>query len=347
MNIRDYKINFIDFLFSRPEYKRRVTKDLYLTRCPFCGDSKTSYHTGHLYIKVEPESDSKMVYYCQKCQEHGVVNKELIVLLGGTQNIIDGVTSINKLGKSVKNNSDDKQFKYFDLKLSDVVNPAYRRKIDYIENRLDVAIDNTLQSRLKIVTSFYDFFVMNNIKKAMFPNDLMNTLERDYVGFLSVGNSHILCRDITDKYKYPWLKYPIFPESKNNNVIFSYATSIDVFSSEPITVNLAEGVMDTIGIKEYFYKDQNTVDISVCGQNYYATIKYLVSIGLIGKNVSLNFYLDNDKSFNGRDTSLPKYVKDASESLFGNVSMYLNVKGKDYGVKKNEIILNKKIIQSI
>jgi hypothetical protein len=63
--------------------------------------------------------------------------------------------------------------------------------------------------------------------------------------------------------------------------------------------------------------------------------------------VSLNFYLDNDKSFNGRDTSLPKYVKDASESLFGNVSMYLNVKGKDYGVKKNEIILNKKIIQSI
>lgn len=347
MNIAQGKQLFIDFLYSRGVYKRRVTNDLYLTRCPYCGDSRTTLNTGHLYIRVDPDNDNRMVFYCQKCQEHGVVGNELIALLDGDDELLSAINVINRYGVASKRYDEGREFIYFDYQLSNIVGPAYRRKITYIENRLGINITTDKMEELKIVPSAYDFLIKNDIKGTSFNKRTMNLLERDYVGFLSTGNSHILFRDVTDSHEYPWLKYPITKESRRNLVTFSYSGGVDVSSMEPLVINLSEGVFDTIGIREHFHSgsQRKTRDMAVCSQNYYGVVKYLVSVGVFGANTELNLYFDNDKDFNnGKETKISNYMLKVCKSLFGRVNAYRNLIGKDYGVKKEKILLDKRTL---
>ena len=310
-----------------------------------CGDSRTTLNTGHLYILVQPDTDYKMVYYCQKCQEHGIVGAELVSMLDGDQDLLKSVSTINKDGKITKK-MHETTFTVHDVNIPDIVAPAYMKKIRYVENRLGINIDSSLMKDLKMIVSPYDFLVMNDIKTLQYKKNMMNRLERDYVGFLSAGNSHILFRDITDTYEFPWLKYPIFPESKLNHVFYTYSGMVDIFTKDTITVNLSEGVMDAVGIKQHFYKDATQdINIAVCGKNYYAVIKWLVSMGILGSNVTMNFYLDNDSQYgNGKDDSLPSIVLERATSLYGNVYQYKNLIGKDYGVCKEKIMVDRKKI---
>lgn len=347
LGIIEAKQEFIDFLYSRPVYIRAVSRDLYLTRCPFCGDSRTTARTGHLYILVKPDTNYKMVYYCQKCQEHGTVGQELVTMLDGNESVLNCVMGINKTAISASHTQQEVGFRSFDVSLPDIVAPAYVKKVRYVENRLGISIDKTLMRELKIIVSPYDFLVMNDIKETRYKKNMMNCLERDYVGFLSTGGSHILFRDITDTHEYSWLKYPIFYDSKYNHVFYSYSSGdIDVFDKDPITVNLSEGVMDAIGVKHHFYKDvSNDLNIAVCGRNYYSIIKWLVSIGVFGSQVKLNFYLDNDAQYsNGKELALPNALIQRVKALFGQVTTYKNLIGKDYGVAKDKIMLDKRVV---
>lgn len=345
MNVVEAKQQFISFLFGRPAYKRAVSHDLYLTRCPFCGDSRTTLNTGHLYILVQPDTNNKMVYYCQKCQEHGIVGSELVTLLNGDESVMSSVLDINKKG-TASSKSYGGEFKPFNAVIPDIVAPAYVKKIRYIENRLGITIDEQMIQDLRIIVSPYDFLVSNDIKKIQYKWNMMNCLERDYVGFLSTGGSHILFRDITGTYKLPWLKYPIFPESKYNHVLYTMSSVVDVFSRDTVTVNLSEGVMDAVGIKQHFYSTtEHDVNIAVCGRNYYATLKWLVSMGIFGSNVNVNFYLDNDQQYNnGKEMEIPAILVDRVKALFGEVYTYKNLIGKDFGVTKDKIMRDRRIL---
>lgn len=347
MTITEAKDVFVRFLFSRPVFTRTVeeARGLYVTRCPFCGDSSTTQRTGHLYILVQPDTDFKMVYYCQKCQAHGTVGRRLISKLDGDSSILNCVDSINKEAVN-EIMSRGEEFTTFDVKVPENINPAYYKKIAYVERRLGIDIDDSMRWDMRLIASTYDFFILNNIKKANYKTYMMNLIERDYVGFLSAGGSHILFRDITESHEFPWLKYPIFRESLYNHVFYTYSSEIDIFTEDPITVNLSEGVMDTLGVKYHFNKDsKNDVNIAACGRNYYTIIKWLVSKGIYGKNVDVNFYLDNDKEYNnGKELPLQKDVIEVTKSLFGNVRKYKNLIGKDYGVPKEKIMLDRKMV---
>ena len=345
MDIVDSKQQFINFLYSRPVYIRAVNHDLYLTRCPFCGDSRSTAHTGHLYILIKPDTNYRMVYYCQKCQEHGTVGHELITMLDGDDDVLNCITNINKTAVSAPNVK-DVGFHSFESVLPDTVGPNYVRKIRYIENRLGISIDDQLRKDLKIIVSPYDFLVANDIKDIRYKKNMMNCLERDYVGFLSTGGSHILFRDVTGTHEFSWLKYPIYPESKYNHVFYSYSGDIDIFTKETTTINLSEGVMDAIGIKQHFYKENcNDVNIAVCGRNYYAIIKWLVSKGIYGSRVDINFYLDNDAQYNnGKELRLPDVLIDRTKALFGRVAVHKNLIGKDYGVTRDKIMIDRKLM---
>ena len=172
-------------------------------------------------------------------------------------------------------------------------------------------------------------------------------LEKDYVGFLSFGNSHILFRDITNTHKYPWIKYPIDEMSRKNRVFYGVASLVDVFTRDPITINLSEGVMDAIGIKYHFhYEGNNVFNLAVCGQNYNSIILHLISIGVFGSNVTLNIFSDNDKEFNdnkviGSSEKMHRKYLQKYKGLFDTINLYYNIIGKDYGVKKESIELEK------
>ena len=77
---------------------------------------------------------------------------------------------------------------------------------DATAKNVTVDFDDKDISKMKVITSLYDFLITNNIKSSPFRKEVRTRLEKDYIGFLSSGNSHILFREITETHEYKWIK---------------------------------------------------------------------------------------------------------------------------------------------
>lgn len=344
MTNKDIKIKFINRLMARDEWTKKQSDTEYVTRCPYCGDSSDPSH-GHFYINVNLEDNSNIVYNCFKCPAGGVLTNDTLVRLG-----IDDIelkSDILLLNKTA-DVPDKKQiggeliniFEYHPPKIT--LGP----KTDYIKNRLGYDFRMEDYQKLKVITSFADFVEENHIKKLMCSREIARMLDAYYVGFLSYGNSHILFRDVTDKMKLSWVKYPITEKSRDNRIFYSISSQIDPYTEGLITINLCEGVIDAASI--YYnlgYCNENTITIAVTGKYYEPIVRYLIGLGLFGSNVELNIFADNDAKFNkknkAKDTNLEFYKKIFKniKFLFKNVRVYYNILRKDCGYPKEFISL--------
>lgn len=346
MNNIEIKQSIIEALKTLP-YFRQVNNAEFRVRCPFCGDSIKNLNTGHMYIHINLEDNYPAVFNCFKCNEHGVVSADVLSALEIDD--IDLKSSVKQLirtsdkmsGYSYINNS---KMIFFDYTRPEIERD---RKISYIENRLGVSLTDGQLSDMKVITSLADFLTHNNIKELSCNNNIAWKLENNYVGFLSYGNSHILFRDVTEKEEYSWVKYPITKESQKNRVFYSMAAAVDIFTSDKIIINLSEGVMDAISANiNLGYSENNMMNIAVCGKRYDSVIRYLISIGLLGKNIVLNIFADNDEKFNEKNNhpttlSYFKYVLKKYKYLFGEINVYFNTISKDIGVPLDKILLEK------
>lgn len=344
------KRNFINFLENRGEYFRKVHEGQYRIRCPFCGDTQKNFNEGHLYIKAEFDNDYNIAYNCFKCGEHGYLNQELIELLGCDIDLKNDLLKMSKSSKSYVKNTGE--LLYFDFKTPDVdIEP---RKLKYIDGRMGIDFTIDDYENLKVVTSLYDFLATNNIKDRPFNNDILNLLQRDYVGFLSNGNSHILFRDITDRNRYSWIKYPITKESSINNVFYSIRQNpIDILTKDDIIINLSEGVFDAIGIGYHLKQmNHNTMNIAICGKQYREMLSRLLNMGLVGSNIIVNIFSDNDNQFNEKrkknnyrtDFESLRFSLKSIRPLYKKIILHHNLKSKDYGVPKKDIAIKKMVI---
>lgn len=347
---RDVKIEFLNFLRNREEYFRPVHDNWYRTRCPYCGDTQKNLREGHLYINIDLENNYKMGYNCFRCGAHGPITEETIELMGGDPDLKQKVSVLNKTSKDIgkQYKPEEDKLLYFDFKQPQIIRG---KKTEYIENRLGRKFTIDELSDMKVITSLSDFISLNKINKFPFTYQQMNVLEDHYVGFLSNGNSHILFRDITDKESHPWIKYPIQKESLRNIVFYSIKNEIDIFTDKEITINLSEGVMDAIGIAYHFdMQKENIMNISVAGKKYNNIIYKLIGLGLVGSNITVNIFSDNDEMFgnkkNNYHTTLAYYKKALRKytPLFKRINVYYNMKNKDYGVRKEEISLKKNML---
>ena len=347
MTSKETKERFIDFLESRGEYFRPVSDVMYNIRCPLCGDTQKRYNEGHLYIKIDRESEFGMPYICFKCNESGVINRHMLdELLCDDDELIKGVQQLNKKLKNYdRKGINEETIVSFDYEIPDLERDE--RKINYVENRLGLHFTNEECREMKMITSIYDFLLHNEIKKTAFNKEVMMLLQKDYVGFLSSGNSHVLFRDVTDTHEYSWIKYPITKQSQRNKIFYAMDKEIDLFADEDITINLSEGVTDTLGIAYHFgYKDKNALNIATTNKYYDAMMFRLIDMGFIGSHITVNIWSDNDNDFNKKksnDTSTEYYRKILSKykPIFKEINVYHNIKSKDYGVRKDDIILKK------
>ena len=353
LSIQETKEGIIDFLYSRPEYARHVNGDEtyggeYQTRCPYCGDSQKEFNTGHFYMKIVIQSKSVIPVHCFKCNYNGILTPEALDLMGcNDPELKNGLTFLNKTGKydSITQYSED-QYRYFERIMPEEY--RYPNKLKYIDDRLGIDFTIADYKDMKVVTSLYDFMIANNIKKSpFFDRQTRMLIERDYVGFLSSGNSHILFRDITNTHKFSWIKFPIDEESAKNKVWYGIATEVDIFTNDEITVNMAEGVMDIIGVYKHINTNsKNTMNLAITGQNYNSLILHLINVGLVGGNVTINIFADNDAVYGNKNNraSTEKFLKKyltKYKPLFRSINIFYNLKSKDYGVKKEDIMVKK------
>lgn len=350
---KEIKQTFLLFLENRGVFFKPVHDGWYRTRCPYCGDTQKSLHEGHFYIKINLYDDYVMGFNCFRCGETGVINEETIELMGGSSDLKKDINILNKKSKRINKKQVISQEKlmYFDFKHSfpNRNKPYQDKKIRYIENRLNIDLSDNDISNFKIITSLSDFLKINNIKEYPFERTILNKIESKYVGFLSNGNSHIIFRDITDSEKFFTIKYPITKECMANKIFYSVKNDINIFTKDSITINLAEGVMDIIGVVKHFNQNtENTMNISVTGKYYNIMINRLVQMGFVGSNITINIYSDNDMMFgnskNAYHTTMEYYKQFLSKYkyLYKGINIYYNMKAKDFGYPKENISIIKK-----
>lgn len=350
----EFKKRFIEDLFKTAEYIKQVNDVEYRTRCPFCGDSEKNLNTGHLYLRISLDDNYPIVYNCFKCPASGILKQDDLKEFG-----IDDLELIDSLGKvssrfapiSGLRYHDGESFQTFQYELPD--NIRHRDKIHYMEERLGFSFTDEMISDMKIITSLKEFLVKNKIATLTCEPYIAQKLEDNYLGFLSYGNSHILFRDVTNREQISWIKYPISNSSRRNYVAYSLNASLDLFTTDTITINLCEGVADILSICYNLGYDQpNVLNMCACGKMYKRLINHIISRGLVGGNVILNIFSDNDAVFNRKspgtrnnnyDTTIDYYKKSLHEYtyLFKEVNVYYNRAYKDYGTQKNNIELKK------
>lgn len=336
---KEFKLMLIQKLKNRPVYFRQVNDVEYKTRCPFCGDSQKTLNTGHMYIRINPNDNFPIVYNCFKCPAKGVLNYNTLEMMGILGNgIKEAIYTINKTSDKVPNTD----YKFTEYHFDYYMPGTYdKRKVSYLENRLGFSLTEDHLIDMKVITSLKEFFIVNGIHFITCKAYMAKLLERDYIGFLSHNNTHILFRDTTDRNKIHWYKYPITPQSVDQRCFYSISTDINLYTKDKIIVNLAEGVMDILSINYNLnYQNlDNVLNIAVCGKYYNSIIRYLFGLGFIGSNVEINIFPDNDHT---EDTS-PEYYKKIFKNysyLVNKITLNYNLKSKDCGVPKDKILLN-------
>lgn len=340
MTNQEFKLSVLQALKNRKTFFEMTSNFEVRTRCPFCGDSQKNLHTGHLYLRINPNDNYPIVYNCFKCPAQGILKYNDLELLGVVGDAFKtGMTTLNKTSDKVSAQQNLIQEIRFEYELP--TNYSYR-KIDYIERRLGVHFNDTDLRQMKVITSLKDFLTLNHIGGITCKPNMANYLEANYVGFLSFNNSHILFRDITNKSDIRWYKYPITPLSIGRRIFYTMESSIDLYSQEEITINLAEGVLDTLSICHNlgYRPENNCLNIAVCGKYYNSILKHLYGMGFVGSNITVNIFADNDHT---EDTSPAYYQKILKEYSYfvHRINLFYNIKEKDCGVKKENILLQK------
>lgn len=339
MNSRHFKESLIQALRDRGLYFRQVNEVQYQTRCPSCGDKEDNLNTGHLYLRINPSDNSAVVFNCFRCPYHGILTGDDLELLGITDsNLKQSLYSFNKNSAKYdsKNIANTKEV-FHNFQIPEIRN---MRKLQYITDRLKTDIPVEEFQRIRVITSLRDFMLLNGIKKITCSPYVARLLDEHYIGFLTSTGNQILFRDTTGTQKYRWVKYKIFPNYEDVlKDYYAIPVDLDIMSVEPITINMCEGVIDILSIVYNLgYNESNCLNVSVGGKYYVSMINRLIHMGLVGDNISINIFSDNDGTY---DTSIPYHKKTLGKfkPLFKSITIHYNRRYKDCGVPKAQISL--------
>lgn len=345
----EVKLKLIENIRNATSYYRQVTDEEHLTRCPFCGDS-INPNKGHMYMHIILDDMSPIQYHCARCGEGGYLTPSVLRRFGiDSPDLKQLLEQLNHhTGRKDRRMVMDKAYVKFDYVLPDRI--KYPMKLKYIEDRLGISVTEDVINDCKIVTSIADLLKANEIDSLTADRSIVKMYERDYIGFLSYGNSYLLLRDVSGTHKeFSWIKYPITNASRGSKIFYSMASAIDIETTDPITINIAEGVFDIISIGYNLNQNKlNTINIANTGKEYSSLISFLVSQGIVGSNVTLNIYSDNDKVFNKKEdkkrrvkTELEDYKGDLYpyKFLMNGVYIKYNQIFKDYGTTKDNIFI--------
>lgn len=348
MNNREFKELLIEELYNLFDVRRSGYE--YIIRCPFCGDSSRNPWKKRLYIRINKDDNYPLKFNCFKCGRSGILSKEDLIDMGVENPVLlDNINTVNKTSDKEDTKgiylSKKSYIRSLSFKVPELV---WDNKLNYISNRLKINFTLDDFKDMKVILSLYEFLSLNDIHTSMFSKHTLDMLDRYYIGFMSSYNSHILFRLTNDNLNTPkWIKYPIVKESTSMKCIYSVNSSGDVYSKDKFIVNIAEGVFDIISVNYNFdFKSSNTMNLAIGGKDYTNIFIYLISLGIVGSNVIINIFADNDKDFNKtakNPTTIEWFSKNLSfyKNYFNSINIYYNKKNKDFGYPKEDILYEK------
>lgn len=346
-----YGINFINMIKQNIPGARDVAGQReILTRCPVCGDSK-DLRSAHFYISVPNNADEVSFYDCKKCPAHGLFDDEMFRKLGCND-------SASLIQLTTHNSRVLKLPKYKTLKKINIypLNNKYIRsdknnklKLDYINNRIGSNFNYNDIINLKIFLNLYDILNSNGLELTRHKM-ITDSLDKNFIGFISYDNSFCGLRKITDKELYKtvnkrYINYDLINKSDNSKAYYIIPSQINVLDPSPVRIHIAEGQFDVLSIY-YNLNKQNiyqNIYMSCGGKGYKQTLEFLLTeLGLI--NYEIHMYPDKDVT----DYEFNKTIYSIN-SLPCNIYIHRNICDgeKDYGVPVNRIKDSFRIIEEV
>lgn len=310
-----------------------------ITRCILCGDSAKNPNKKRLGIKIDCDNpEEPVLYQCFNCGQTGVLTSSMIREIGCDDSyVIRGLKEVN--GKALKSEGNTKVNKYKNIKEVKVElppltkNPVYMRKAVYLLNRIgNVNMKIEDFQKLRIVWSLKDFLLVNGLRQR---NGHTDTLDKYYIGFLSANNEYIIFRDITNKGKLRYVKYNIFGVYDNSNAFYTIKNQLDPLTQRNIHIIASEGPFDIISLLYNVFNgdDRDKIYCATCNGQYKNTLNYYLDKGLVGRNIFIDIYRDND---NDRVMDYAK-LKDHLKPYTKHFNVFYNTLSKDFGVPREKI----------
>lgn len=339
MNVERYK----ELLLSRMENAHLVSGGKQINcRCKECGDS-IHKKSAHFYISIPHNETEPSLYYCHKCGTSGIVSyKKLIEWDIFDQEVALDLENYNKtISILPKNNKYLGSKTYYLAHTYTKIDEKSEFKRQYICNRIGYDLSYNDLSNLKIILNLMDILEENRIQKFTRDHNILNDLDREFVGFLSKDNAFLNMRRtcpegrVYQSIDKRYVNYKIFDKIDTSQRFYTVPTLVNLNSPNRIKLHIAEGPFDILSIFLNCRRMEEGIYTSIAGSNYLGLILYFL-IDMQLPYIELHLYPDNDK-FGSMDRmrSIVRKIPDQSIPVYIHKNNYSGE--KDFGVPLNRI----------
>ena len=339
MNSSQYR----DFLLqsipgSKPASGGRVVN----CRCLFCPDSKNP-NSKHMYISIPQSNDEPSLYNCYKCHSSGVVTYKSLI----EWDIYDDEIAMQLIELN-KRCSKNKSFKKFSSDTRYNVRIATTRddqiskiKLKYINDRLGTNLTFEECRKLKIILNLYDIMKDNKIQDITRDENIVDQLDKNFLGFLSIDNAFLNMRRVcpegmVDKsIDKRYINYRLFDKYDTSKRFYTVPTSVNLCTTERVKINIAEGPFDILSIYKNVRAEEPGIYTSIAGSNYKGIVMYFLETFKI-PYCEFHIYPDNDEQGSNKNINkIVNYIKPLKIPLYIHRNIYPNE--KDFGVRPEKI----------
>lgn len=340
MDSKQYK----DFLLSRIKSAKPASGGTVVNcRCFYCPDSRNP-NSAHMYISIPQNETDPSLYYCHKCHAAGLVTYKTLI----EWDIYDDNIAVDLIDHNKKCTKSGKLNKFLNKKKHIVGSPPIidneinRIKLDYINNRIGTNLTYQDLNNLKIILSLNDLLNTNHINTYTRDSRIIEQLDINFMGFLSIDNAFLNMRRICDEGNLiksidkRYINYKIFDDVMDTSERFyTIPTRVDLTSPDRIKIHIAEGPFDILSIYKNLRKEEVGIYTSIAGSNYKGQAMYFLEQYKL-PYVEFHFYPDNDKQGSRYNIDkVAKYLRPLRMPIYVHRNTYNGE--KDFGVPPERI----------
>lgn len=272
-------------------------------KCRECSDSANP-KSMHMYISIPSDNGGEpSLYNCFKCGASGIVTHNKLIEWGIFDiEIADELVKYNKgISLLKKNTKYFSQYKYHIRNTYTNEDAKSEQKRQYINSRIGVDLNFAQLRDLKICVNLLDILKDNNITELTRDSNIIDDLDREFIGFISVDNAFMNMRRTCEKGKVHrnidtrYVNYKIFDSKFDTEQRFyTVPTIVDMNKPERIKLHIAEGPFDVLSVYLNLRHREEGIYTSITGNNPIVPITYFLNICMTPW-IEIHYYADNDK----------------------------------------------------
>ena len=308
----------------------------------YCPDSKNP-NSAHFYISIPPDDKTPSMYYCHLCHNSGIVTYNKLI----EWDIFEDDVAIDLIEHNRNTAKYEGNRKYFDKRHYKLLCHSTREeelsyiKLKFINDRLGTNMDFAELRKLKIVLNLNDLLQDNYISNLTRKPFIVDQLDKNFVGFISIDNAFLNMRRLCDKglvYKSidkRYINYKVVDKFDTSERFYTIPTRIDLSSNQRVKIHVAEGPFDILSVYKNVRKEEPGIYTSIGGSNYKGIAMYFLEYFKI-PYAEFHYYPDNDKfGSNWRMEQIAKYLRPMNFPMYVHRNTYPDQ--KDFGVHYNMI----------